>query len=89
MTLATSIDSPMRRAPYESCRGWQQAMALTVWVYRLTRKLPDHEKSGLCGGMRKLATAIAQQLADADGRNDVNDAIKHYEAARGGGCGSW
>ena len=59
-------------------------MALTVWVYRLTRKLPDHEKSGLCGGMRKSATAVAQQLADADGRNDVNDAIKHYEAARAG-----
>ncbi|MEM7627003.1 MAG: four helix bundle protein [Planctomycetota bacterium] len=71
----------MARAPYESSRGWQQAMALTVWVYRLTRKLPDHEKSGLCGAMRKSATAAAQRIADADGRADVNDAIKHYEAA--------
>lgn len=74
----------MARAPYESSRGWQQAMSLTVWVYRLTRKLPDHEKSGLCAAMRRSATAVAQQLADADGRDDVNDAIKHYEAALAG-----
>lgn len=56
-------------------------MSLTVWVYRLSDRLPAEEKSGLCAGMRRAATAAAQQTADADGRVDVNDAIQHYESA--------
>ena len=52
-----------------------------VWVYRLTRKLPADEKSGLSAALRRSATAAAQQVADADGREDVSEAIKHYQAA--------
>lgn len=71
----------MAKAPYESSRSWQKAMSLTVWVYRLTRKLPAEEKSGLCGAMRKSATAAAQRIADADGRQAVGEAIQNYEAS--------
>ena len=58
-------------------------MALAVWIYRLTDKLPDHERSGLSAALRRSATAVAHQVADADGRADVGAAIKHYEQALG------
>lgn len=56
-------------------------MSLTVWVYRLSARLPAEEKSGLSAAMRRAATAVAQKCADADGRAEVGDAIKNYEAA--------
>lgn len=56
-------------------------MTLTVWVHRLTGRLPAEEKSGLAAAMRRSATAAAQRLADADGREDDTDAGKQYEAA--------
>lgn len=71
----------MARAPHESSKCWQKAISLTVWVYRLSARLPAEEKSGLCAAMRRSSTAAAQQIADADGRADVSDAIKHYESA--------
>ncbi|MEM1108020.1 MAG: four helix bundle protein [Planctomycetota bacterium] len=71
----------MARAPHESSKCWQKAISLTVWVYRLSNRLPAEEKSGLSAALRRSATAAAQQVADADGRADVNDAIKHYESA--------
>ncbi|MEM6853061.1 MAG: four helix bundle protein [Planctomycetota bacterium] len=74
----------MARAPHESSKCWQKAMSLTVWVYRLSGRLPAEEKSGLCAALRRSATGVAQQIADADGRADVNDAIKHYESALAG-----
>ncbi|MEO0515304.1 MAG: four helix bundle protein [Planctomycetota bacterium] len=71
----------MARAPHESSKCWRKAMSLTVWVYRLTARLPAEEKSGLCAAMRRNATAAAQRVADADGRAEVKEAIKHYESA--------
>lgn len=71
----------MARAPYESSKCWRKAMALTVWVHRLSARLPADEQSGLGASLKKAAIAAAQQLADADGRDDVEQAIKHYEAA--------
>lgn len=56
-------------------------MSLTVWVYRLSSRLPAEEKSGLCAAMRRASTAVAQKCADADGRAEVGEAIKNYEAA--------
>lgn len=56
-------------------------MSLTVWVYRLSARLPAEEKSGLSAAMRRASTAVAQKCADADGRAEVGDAIKNYEAA--------
>lgn len=71
----------MARAPYESSKCWRKAMSLTVWVHRCSRRLPADEKSGLGASLKKSATTAAQQLADADGRDDVEQAIRHYESA--------
>lgn len=56
-------------------------MDLTVWVYKLTAKLPAEEKSGLAAAMRKSATAAAQKIADADGRYEDKTAQTQYDAA--------
>jgi four helix bundle protein len=59
-------------------------MDLTAFVYRLSAKLPAEEKSGLAAAMRRSATAVTQQLADADGHDDADAALKHYDTALAG-----
>ena len=53
--------------------AWQHARKLAVWVYRITAKLPEEEKSGLINQMKRAAIAIASNLAEGTSRITLKD----------------
>lgn len=43
---------------------WQKAHALTLEVYRVTRRFPDEEKYGLIAQMRRSSSSIPTNIAE-------------------------
>jgi four helix bundle protein len=68
---------------YRDLRVWQQAMKLTVEVYRATDKFPRHELLGLTGQMRRAPVSIPSNIAEGKGRNTDRDFGNFLFHARG------
>jgi four helix bundle protein len=47
---------------------WQKAHAWVLHVYKLTKRFPDDERFGLTSQLRRAATSIPANLAEACGR---------------------
>lgn len=52
---------------YHQLEIWQRAMTYAVRIYELTAKLPDAEKYGLTGQLRKAATSMPLNIAEGSG----------------------
>ena len=55
---------------YDKIPEWKWSIHLVESVYRLSRRLPDDEKSMLSATLRRTATSIPARIADGYGRND-------------------
>jgi four helix bundle protein len=72
--------------PIESFRdlvAWQKAFALGVKVHRMASELPDTERFGLAGQLRRGAVATASNIAEGYGRGSRSDYIRFLKIARG------
>ncbi len=56
-------------AGYRNLDVWQNAMDMTVAVYRLTETFPQHELYGLISQMRRCAAAVPANIAEGRGRS--------------------
>jgi four helix bundle protein len=54
---------------YRSLRVWEEAHALALEIYRLTRSFPAGEMYGLTSQMRRSAASVPTNLAEGSGRN--------------------
>jgi four helix bundle protein len=63
-------------ASFQSLRAWRKAHELTLAVYRLTLRLPEEERYGLCSQMRRAASSAGANLAE--GRERESDADFAY-----------
>ena len=62
---------------YKDLRVWQQAMQLTVKVYRTTEIFPKTELYGLTNQMRRAAVSVASNIAEGKGhRSDLE--FQHF-----------
>ncbi len=68
---------------YRELQVWKVAMDLVEAVYRLTDKLPDHEKYGLTSQLRRAAVSIPSNIAEGYGRTHRGDYLHHLSFARG------
>ncbi len=59
-----------RPISYEHTLVWRRTMRLVQALYRLTRRLPEEEKSGLMASVRRTATGVVTSIAAAGARND-------------------
>ncbi len=73
----------MRDESYESLTSWRRAMDLVETIYRVTRRFPNEEKSGLAAALRKTVATIPAKIADAHGRSAPREAISAFSAAQG------
>src|SRR5881409_660403 len=67
---------------YQDLLVWQSALVLSESTYRVTTRLPDHERYGLSSQMRRAAVAIPANIAEGQGRNTCRALLNHLSIAR-------
>lgn len=68
---------------YKELVVWQQAVALTTELYKLTARFPDTERYGLTSQIRRATTSIAANIAEGWGRGSRGEYIQFLTVARG------
>ena len=63
----------MKTYSFEKLECWQQARQLAVWIYQVTKQLPQDEKFGLVSQMRRSAISIASNIAEGTSRKTAKD----------------
>ena len=62
---------------------WQKSHALTLDLYRLTKRFPDDERFGLVSQLRRCAASIPANLAEGCGRGSEQDLGRFVHMAMG------
>ncbi len=62
---------------------WKKGIELTKAIYRITKKLPEDEKFGLCSQMRRSAVSISSNIAEGCSRNSDLEYKRFLEIAIG------
>ncbi len=68
---------------YRDLIAWQKAMDVVVYLYRETAKLPDDERFGLRGQMRRSAVRIPSTIAEGWARRSSRDYLRFLRIAQG------
>ena len=68
---------------FQDLRIWQQAMNLTVEIYRVTGGFPKHETYGLASQMRRAAVSVPSNIAEGKGRYSHKEFVQFLYHARG------
>lgn len=68
---------------FRDLRVWQQAMELTLDVYRGTAEFPKFELYGLAQQMRRAAVSVASNIAEGNGHRTDGDFRRFLFHARG------
>ena len=73
----------MSERPYfEKLEVWQLAHAITLEVYRLTRKFPADERFRLVDQLCRAAASVPANIAEGEGRQQAADQIHFVHMAR-------
>ena len=68
---------------FQDLRIWQEAMDLTVEVYRATGGFPKHETYGLSSQMRRAAVSVPSNIAEGKGHRSDPEFVRFLLHARG------
>jgi four helix bundle protein len=68
---------------FQDLRIWQQAMNLTVEIYRVTGGFPKHETYGLASQMRRAAVSVPSNIAEGKGHHSDPEFVRFLLHARG------
>ena len=68
---------------FENLTAWQKAKDLTLTVYRLVAKFPQHEQFALSSQIRRAATSIPSNIAEGSGRVSIKEKVHFLEIAFG------
>ena len=68
---------------YRDLVAWTKAFELGVSVYRLSKRLPSHERYGLTTQLRRGGVAVASNIAEGYGRGSRSDYVRFLKIARG------
>jgi four helix bundle protein len=68
---------------FRELRVWQQAMELTIAIYRGTETFPKHELYGLGQQMRRASVSVASNIAEGKGHRSDKEFSHFLFHARG------
>lgn len=68
---------------FEQLNVWQNAMNLTVEIYKLTKLFPDDEKFALTDQVRRASSSVPANIAEGFGRHGIKDKLQFYNVAFG------
>ncbi|MBV8053069.1 MAG: four helix bundle protein [Acidobacteriaceae bacterium] len=73
----------MSASSFKDLRVWQEAMELTVEVYKKTAAFPKHELYGLTQQMRRAAVSVPSNIAEGKGHYSDKEFSRFLFHARG------
>ena len=73
----------MPSSTFHDLRVWQEAMNLTVEIYRATTQFPKHELYGLSSQMRRAAVSVPSNIAEGKGHRTNPEFVRFLFHARG------
>ena len=62
--------------------AYNRSLDLVEEIYRLTRKLPEDEKFGLCSQMRRAVTSIPLNIEEGQARNTDKEFANFFYSKR-------
>lgn len=68
---------------FKDLRAWQEAHALVLDVYRMTRTFPKEELFGLTSQIRRAAVSVTSNIAEGFNRNSSREKVQFYSTAIG------
>jgi four helix bundle protein len=68
---------------FKKLEVWRLSHALTLNMYRCTKRLPDDERFGLISQIRRAAVSIEANIAEGCGRNTRMDFARFLQQAMG------
>lgn len=68
---------------FTDLRAWQEAHALAVEVYKITKGFPKEELYSLIDQMRRAVVSITSNIAEGFGRQTYKEKIQFYYVAQG------
>jgi four helix bundle protein len=75
--------SERRIQSYRDLTVWNNAIALTLEVYRITQSFPSQERFGLTSQLRRAAVSVASNIAEGHARSTRGEYRHSLSIARG------
>jgi len=66
----------MSQSSFKDLRVWQEAMALTVEIYKCTGDFPKHEVYGLTQQIRRAAVSVPSNIAEGKGHYSDKEFVR-------------
>ena len=73
----------MSTSSFRDLRVWQEAIDLTLEIYRATAIFPKHEIYGLSQQVRRAAVSVASNIAEGKGHRSNKEFVRFLFYARG------
>lgn len=71
---------------FRKLKSWEKAHALTLQVYRATRRFPREETYSLVLQLRRAASSIPANIAEGYGRGGDAEFARYLKIAAGSAC---
>ena len=71
---------------FRDLRVWQEAMDLTVQVYKMAEEMPKHEIHGLTSQIRRSAVSVPSNIAEGCGRRRGKEFYHFLDISYGSLC---
>jgi len=71
---------------YKKLKVWQDSIALSVDIYKITELFPQHEQFGLISQLRRASVSIPSNIAEGSKRGTKKDFISFLRIAHGSGA---
>lgn len=71
----------MQIQSFKDIIAWQKSHELTLLVYDLTSRFPNHELFGLVSQMRRCSVSVPSNIAEGYKRKGKNDSVHFYVIA--------
>lgn len=68
---------------FTDLKAWQEAHALVLSIYLLTKHFPSDERFSLVDQMRRAAVSITSNIAEGFGRHGYKEKVQFYYLAHG------
>lgn len=68
---------------YKQLTVWQNAVELSVMIYKMTKEFPTEEKFGLVSQIRRAVVSVASNIAEGAGRNSDGEFVQFLGIATG------
>lgn len=68
---------------FQDLNVWKEGIAITLAIYKLTGRFPDHERFGLVSQMRRCTVSIPSNIEEGHARLSTREYLRYLSIALG------